>query len=235
MPSTPPPFALLTPRLVLLPTPSAVHIQDYRIMYAHLHSQADFCTMAFGHHYLPRFTSDDAMKAQILTEISKNWSLSGKGLGDCAVGLWGGARDLGRDIEDGTTKFRIVEGKDLELLLSTGLKDVDWVGYVGVRVATSRLPPRDPDDAPLPSWEEMIELRYGFARSAWGKGYGTEAAQTLMLWAAKERGVKRFIAETEKENMGSGGILRKLGFVDRGTLEYWKEESEIEWEKVVVT
>ena len=187
--------------------------------------------MAFGHHYLPRTTSDDAMKDQIFAEISKNWN--GKGLGDCAVGLWTGAPDLGREIEDGATKFRMVEGGQLQDLLENGLEQVTWIGYVGVRDGRRGFPPREPDDAPLPPWEELIELRYGFLPLAWGRGYGTEAARTLMLWAAKERGVRRFIAETEKDNVGSGRILGKLGFVKRGTLEYWKEESEIEWEKVV--
>ena len=226
-------FALLTPRLIILPTPSAVNVQQYRIMYAHLHSLPEFCTMAFGHHYLPRITSDDAMREQILTEISKNWN--GKGLGDCAVGMWNGTRDgLGKVVEDGVTQVKVIVGSDLESWLREEIGNVTWVGYVGIRDATSRLPPRDPDDAPLPSWEEMVELRYGYAPAAWGKGYGTEAAKALMLWAAKERGVRRFVAETEKENKGSGGILQKLGFTVRGTTEYWKEESELEWEKVVV-
>jgi len=229
-----PPFALLTSRLIILPTPSAVEISEYRAMYAHIHSLPEFCTMAFGHHYPPRITSDNAMKEQISREISRNWN--GKGLGDCAVGLWAGPQDLGREIEVSATKFRLVEGGQLDnllALLGNGSEQVTWVGYVGVRDATGLLPPRCIDDAPLPSWEELVEVRYGFVPSAWGKGYGTEAARSLMLWATRERGVRRFIAETEKANSGSGKILGKLGFVKRETTEYWKEESEFEWEKVV--
>jgi RimJ/RimL family protein N-acetyltransferase len=42
--------------------------------------------------------------------------------------------------------------------------------------------------------------------------------------------VKRFIAETEKENARSGRVLEKMGFKKSGT-GYWKDEDEVEWER----
>lgn len=76
-------------------------------------------------------------------------------------------------------------------------------------------------------------MRYGLNASDWGKGYGTEAARALMLWAEKERGVTRFIAETERANVASKKILRKLGFMELDGNEYWKDQDEIEWERIV--
>jgi RimJ/RimL family protein N-acetyltransferase len=78
----------------------------------------------------------------------------------------------------------------------------------------------------------MIELRYGVASEYWGKGIAREAAEAVMRWASSERGVKRFIAETERANARSGKVLEKLGFTMSGT-EYWKDPEEIEWDLVV--
>ncbi|KAG9185963.1 hypothetical protein G6011_02519 [Alternaria panax] len=108
---------------------------------------------------------------------------------------------------------------------------IKWLGYAGVRDATTTsLPTRDASDAPLPPWEEMIELRYGVAPACWGQGVAREAAEAVMQWAATEKGAKRFIAETEKGNARSRRVLEKMGFRRAGT-EYWKNENEVEWER----
>ena len=172
-------------------------------------------------------------------------------MGDFAVGIRGGAKSLqpnknrgerGRSLEysrEGNS-IRIFEGSDLDSLLSTThdsqitfLDTIEWVGYAGVRDATTTsLPPSTSGDPPLPPWLKMIELRYGVAQKFWGKGIAREAAETVMDWAISERGVQRFIAETERANSRSGRVLEKMGFRLSGT-EYWQEPSEVEWEKVV--
>ena len=53
-----------------------------------------------------------------------------------------------------------------------------------------------------------------------------------MRWGVSERGAKRFIAETERENTRSGRVLEKMGFRNSET-KYWKEPGEVEWERVV--
>lgn len=194
--------------------------------------------MAFGDNFLPRSRNDAESEVWIGSEVERNWNVSG--MGDCAVGIWSGGTDIGRLIPNdeidasgsGPVEVRLVEGTDFEDLLQN-LGNVKWVGYVGVRDCTTRLPPRTAEDPALPPWEEMIELRYGFAPDVWGTGYGTEAARGLMLWATSQMGVRRFIAETEIKNRGSGNILRKLGFVQRDGSEYWKNPLEIEWEKKI--
>jgi RimJ/RimL family protein N-acetyltransferase len=115
--------------------------------------------------------------------------------------------------------------------LSQMFDDIGWLGYAGVRDATTTsLPPRDDCEGPLPPWEEMIELRYGVAPAWWGQGVAREAAEAVMQWAATEKGVKRFIAETERGNARSGRVLEKMGFRKSGT-GYWRDEEEVEWER----
>jgi RimJ/RimL family protein N-acetyltransferase len=77
----------------------------------------------------------------------------------------------------------------------------------------------------------MVEVRYGISPQFWGKGFAKEAANAVMQWSVDERGVKRFIAETERENSRSATVLQKLGFVPSNTT-YWKEPNEMEWECV---
>ena len=52
-----------------------------------------------------------------------------------------------------------------------------------------------------------------------------------MRRAVGERGVRRFITETERENVRSESVLEKLGFRRSGT-DYLKEPSEVEWERI---
>lgn len=48
------------------------------------------------------------------------------------------------------------------------------------------------------------------------KGYAKEAAEGLMAWAEAERGVHDVLGLTEPSNEASQGVLRSLGFEDRG-------------------
>jgi RimJ/RimL family protein N-acetyltransferase len=52
----------------------------------------------------------------------------------------------------------------------------------------------------------------------WGQGFAKEAAKTTIRWSVDERGVKRFIAETEKGKIKSAKLLQNLGFIPSGTL-----------------
>jgi len=171
-------------------------------------------------------------------------------MGDFAVGLlpahfntnfeplqnWVGL-DIEKVIGEG---IRMIDDCGFEKLYGRdgkGLEGMEWVGYAGVRDGTTTsLPARLPSETPLPDWLEMIELRYGLAEAYWGKGIAKGAAEAVMLWGQTERGVRRFIAETERGNAGSGKVLQKLGFVLRGEEPgkgYWKEETEVEWERMV--
>jgi RimJ/RimL family protein N-acetyltransferase len=76
----------------------------------------------------------------------------------------------------------------------------------------------------LPLWregtpEEAVEIGYGYARDAWGKGYATEAAAAAMRWAFEVRGFDALVALTSPENRASQRVLAKLGFTRDGEAE----------------
>ncbi|KAF3008726.1 hypothetical protein E8E13_009776 [Curvularia kusanoi] len=240
------PFVLTTKRLIVVPTPIAIQYSAYVQLYGGLHASEDFCQMAFGPHFSAQAWSEEETKNVIFTrDMGRCWSP--RGLGDFAVAL--------RSRSDGSDRIPIGIGRkledlnDLQILDVRGdrasdtslsgfdlqsLEDVEWVGYAGVRDATTTsMPERVAGDEPLPPWQDMIELRYGVHANYWGKGVAGEAARAVMQWAVSERGVTRFIAETEKTNTRSGKVLQKMGFRESGT-NYWKEPSEMEWEKLAV-
>lgn len=220
-------FAIITPRLIIIPTPTAVFVESYRALYSALHADAAFCEMGFGHSFPVRKWSDEETRDVIQTrDIQRCWG--GRDLGDFAVGLLPSA--LVPDANDGPTVLK--SGAYERLMDQIRLDDLQWVGYAGVRDATTTsLPPREVGDPALPPWQEMVEVRYGISPQFWGKGFAKEAANAVMQWSVDERGVKRFIAETERENSRSATVLQKLGFVPSNTT-YWKEPNEMEWECV---
>ncbi|RDW63754.1 hypothetical protein BP6252_11299 [Coleophoma cylindrospora] len=232
------PFILLTARLILIPTPIAIAIPSYRALYASLHADPVFCGMGFGPSFGTRAWSDDETREVIHTrDIVRCWEP--RGMGDFAVAIR--PKELGTDVGQPLNEqlqIHIVQGDEYTRLVGEDhhllhQEQIEWAGYAGVRDATTTsMPARTADDLPLPSWKEMVELRYGVAPAWWGKGIARVAAEAVMQWAASERDVRRFIAETERENVRSARVLEKMGFTLSGT-EYWKEPGEVEWERRV--
>ncbi|KAL4962725.1 GNAT family N-acetyltransferase [Aspergillus stella-maris] len=232
----PDPFLLLTERQILVPTPIAVHLPAYRALYASLHADPSFCHMGFGEHFPARQWSDDETRHVIVTrDIDRSWKK--RGLGDFAVGLREveGSYALETKCFEETTSpektLVLRSGDDYQRLVGKnyeGLQQIQWVGYAGVREPS--LPPRESGDPSLPSWDEMVEVRYGIAPKFWGRALACDAAQGVLSWTSTKKGVKKFIAETEKANERSGRLLRKLGFVPTGMNLYWKDPGETEWE-----
>ncbi|PVH85385.1 hypothetical protein DL98DRAFT_650822 [Cadophora sp. DSE1049] len=224
------PFALLirSRSLILVPALIAKTLASYRAFFASLHANKEFCEMGFGQGFLARSWNDE----ETLAALDRSWKRDTE-MGDFAVGRLGEDDDLesctGRALEKGTQDVVTLEKHEFDLLQ---MDTIEWIGYAGVRDAsTTSMPPRASDDPPLPPWQEMIELRYGVAQKCWGSGIARTAAEAVMQWAVVERGVRRFIAETERDNSRSGRVLEKLGFTLSGT-NYWKEPGEIEWEKI---
>ncbi|MHB2023524.1 MAG: GNAT family N-acetyltransferase [Mycobacteriales bacterium] len=61
-------------------------------------------------------------------------------------------------------------------------------------------------------------LGYCLDDAAWGQGYATEAARSLLAWAFDTLDLNRVQAETDTRNLASARVLEKLGFVREGTL-----------------
>ncbi|MFF0191156.1 GNAT family N-acetyltransferase [Streptomyces sp. NPDC005244] len=92
----------------------------------------------------------------------------------------------------------------------------------GARLAVDRLA-----DRTFIGWTSLNErnpdhhsasLGYCFNDAAWGNGYATEAARTVLQWAFHTLDLNRVQAETDTRNTASARVLEKLGFVREGTL-----------------
>ena len=76
-----------------------------------------------------------------------------------------------------------------------------WVGRVG---------PWQPEGWP------GTEVGYSLARSAWGKGYATEAAAACIDWAVETLGWTDIIQTIDPANTGSQAVAQRLGARLRG-------------------
>jgi RimJ/RimL family protein N-acetyltransferase len=66
----------------------------------------------------------------------------------------------------------------------------------------------------LPDGE--IEIGYILKRSAWGKGYATEATDRLLKFAFEETPLEELVATTDPENTASQRVLEKCGLLYEG-------------------
>jgi RimJ/RimL family protein N-acetyltransferase len=61
-----------------------------------------------------------------------------------------------------------------------------------------------------------VELGFALARSAWGKGFASEAARALVDHAFRDLGIPLLQAFIDPGNAASGAVLRKAGLRDEG-------------------
>ncbi|TBU47266.1 acyl-CoA N-acyltransferase [Dichomitus squalens] len=67
-----------------------------------------------------------------------------------------------------------------------------------------------------PTAYKAPDLGFAILPEEMRKGYAREAAQTLLAWAKRERGVDVALGFTGPKNAGSNGLFRSLGFQDCG-------------------
>jgi RimJ/RimL family protein N-acetyltransferase len=85
-----------------------------------------------------------------------------------------------------------------------------FVGWFGLR-------PVQPSDAAIVDWPDappgsgVAELGYRLRRSAWGRGYATEAARALVRRAFTELGVREVVATTMTVNTRSRAVMQRAG------------------------
>ncbi|MFA9381862.1 MAG: GNAT family N-acetyltransferase [Acetanaerobacterium sp.] len=71
----------------------------------------------------------------------------------------------------------------------------------------------------------VIDIGYGIAACARGKGYATEAVTALLAWAFSQPGARRVSAECLDDNSASIHILKKMGMkeiVRDGSTVFWE-------------
>ncbi len=68
------------------------------------------------------------------------------------------------------------------------------------------------------------ELGYRLRKAAWGKGYGTEGSRALIHKGFTEFGVRRVVASTYQDNLGSRRVMEKVGMTLVRTFRMTTEE-----------
>jgi len=63
---------------------------------------------------------------------------------------------------------------------------------------------------------EEVEIGWHLRKSAWGKGYATEAARAGLDYARDRLALDRIIAVVFKENERSVAVTKRLGMTPRG-------------------
>jgi len=74
-----------------------------------------------------------------------------------------------------------------------------------------------------------VEIAYGVAKSARGRGIATAAIGQLLKLAAQDRSVRQVIAEILPSNVASSKVVSRLGFTQRETFVDTDGETVVRW------
>lgn len=74
---------------------------------------------------------------------------------------------------------------------------LDFIGWCGLKCR--------------PEQDNEIDLGYRFLKSAWGKGYATEAAFGCLKYGFEKLGLQRIVGRAMPENQASLRVLEKIG------------------------
>jgi RimJ/RimL family protein N-acetyltransferase len=74
-----------------------------------------------------------------------------------------------------------------------------------------------------------VEIAYGVAASARGRGIATEAVRQLLRLAEESASVHRVVAEVLPSNIASGKLVARLGFIRGATFVDTDGETVVRW------
>ena len=72
------------------------------------------------------------------------------------------------------------------------------------------------------------EVGYWLGRDFWGRGYATEAAETVIGFCFQRMRVMRITCGHFSDNPASGRVIEKLGFAPIGVSDWWCEARRLE-------
>ncbi|MEL7465508.1 MAG: GNAT family N-acetyltransferase [Pseudomonadota bacterium] len=115
-----------------------------------------------------------------------------------------------------------------------------WIGIwalivkaTGEKIGTGVLTPL-PIEADDTEWDLVvmgetpkdreIEVGYILKRSAWGKGYATEACERLLQFGFEHSPLDYIVATIDPENSASRRVLLKSGLTETGTIRAYGED-----------
>ena len=67
---------------------------------------------------------------------------------------------------------------------------------------------------------DCYEIGYNLGKEYWGKGYGTEAVSKVIEFAIDKLGITEIVGRFAKENIASGKLLYKVGFIYEKDIDY---------------
>lgn len=74
-----------------------------------------------------------------------------------------------------------------------------FIGFVGL--TPDRLSP----------WDDQVEIGWRLRRSAWGRGYATEAGHEALRYAFRVVGLEEVVSFTTEDNIRSRAVIHRLG------------------------
>ena len=81
----------------------------------------------------------------------------------------------------------------------------DFVGFTGLQVPRFHVDWMDEREQPV------LEIGWRLRRSAWGRGYATEAATTALRFAFEELGREEVVSFTVVGNLRSRAVMERIG------------------------
>jgi ribosomal-protein-alanine N-acetyltransferase len=80
----------------------------------------------------------------------------------------------------------------------------EFLGFVGLNVPAYA--------APLP-FDPCVEIGWRLKRSAWGKGYASEAAREWLRFGFETMGLEEIVAFTIPDNLPSQKVMKRIGMI----------------------
>jgi ribosomal-protein-alanine N-acetyltransferase len=136
---------------------------------------------------------DGVMSAEKITKSMPDWIKRG---GDGCIGIW--------CISDRKSGEKY--GSAALLPMPVDENDTDYN-----LVVPGRMPAGD------------VEIGYFLKRSAWGRGFATEVCKRLLQFAFQKTSLTEVVATFDEKNIASEHVLKKAGFVDKGTMRCYGE------------
>jgi [ribosomal protein S5]-alanine N-acetyltransferase len=87
--------------------------------------------------------------------------------------------------------------------------------------------------ASLSELHQRAEIGFALARSAWGRGFMTEAVSALLRFAFETLGLHRIEADVDPRNARSIKLLEQMGFVREGYLRERYHQND-EWQDAIL-
>ena len=138
-----------------------------------------------------------AGKARSREQLVRQMPLSLRCCAGGAIGIW--------CVTDPPSGERLGTAVLLPLPIET--EDINWDLLAG-------------EDLP----EGDIEIGYLLKKSAWGRGYATEACKRLLRFAFEETPLQEVVAVTDPDNAASQNVLRKCGLHSEGLRRAYREQ-----------